>query len=172
MLKNHPTAHQFEADLVFISSDKVSPLPWAVQQPLYHMVYEISVCTARPSCSCWVYYFGHFPGKINCFATVFILTSPQITAISNHSPSLQHFPGQWTVCSHTILERWGGGSADAQLVSLRRVRYLLPLRNPRRARPPSLLPPAGPAHHTAHTNLWLETLLQKLDNKASSHKID
>lgn len=79
---------------------------------LSHGVWNI--CTARPSCSCWVYYFALFPGKINCFVTVFILTSPQIKAISNHSPSLKHFPGQWTVCSHTIFMRWGCGTADVK----------------------------------------------------------
>lgn len=47
MLKNLPKAHRFEADLEFISSDKVSPLPWAGQQPLYHMVYETSVQQGR-----------------------------------------------------------------------------------------------------------------------------
>ena len=41
--KKLPIAHQFEADLVFISSDKASSLLWAVRQFLYHMAYETSV---------------------------------------------------------------------------------------------------------------------------------
>lgn len=67
-----------------------------------------NICTARPSCSCCVYYFCHFPGKINCFVTTFILTAPEIKAISNHSPSLQRFAGQWTVLP---LCSWGGVEA-------------------------------------------------------------
>lgn len=106
LLKKLPIAHQFEADLVFIPSDKVSSLPGAVRQFLYHMVY----CTARPNCSCWVHYFDSFPGKINCFVTIFILTSSQLPTSSNYSPLLQCFHGSElfvpTLCEVLLCHCW------------------------------------------------------------------
>lgn len=124
---------------IHFSWQSIAPASSSPAASLSHGIWNI--CTARPSCSRWVYYFGRSAGKINCFVTMFILTAAQIKAIGNHSPSLQCFPGQWTVCSHTILTRWSCATADAKSWSvLRRVCYrLLVLRNLWPTCPPSLL---------------------------------
>lgn len=174
LLKKLPIAHQFEADLVFISSDKVSSLPWAVRQFLYHMAYETSVQEGQTAPAGFI---------------ILIASQAKLTALSPYSFWLPHRLKPAVITPHPSSTFHGSGLFVPtlylhevllchcwckQLVSFYDGYIIICCYCAICNTFDCLLSccQQRSTHHAAHTNFQLETLLQKLDDKASWHKID
>lgn len=136
----------------FISSDKVSPLPWAVQQPLYHMVYETSVQQGRAAPAGFI---------------ILVASQAKLTALSPCSFWLPHRLKPSVITPHPHRAFQGSGLFVPTLSSRGGVVALLMQRAGQFYsgcvivcrticdRPPSCRQ-HRPAHHTAHASFWLE----------------
>lgn len=174
LLRKLPIAHQFKADLVFISSDKASSLLWTGRQFLYHMANETSAQQGQTAPAGFI---------------ILIAFQAKLTTLSPRPSQLPRRLNSAIITAHPSSTFQGSGLCVPtlyhhevllchcwckQLVSFYDGRIIIGCSCVMRNAFDCLLPcrQQRSTHHTAHTNFPSETLLHKSDGKALSQKID